>query len=820
MGQGLWRRGGGVSQRVFRGKYEVWANILWQAPPRYKPGAGAAGAQGAGGSRAPDKQAKAMTTASAQAPAAMKRSRRPRFGAGVYRPIMVLAAAVLTVLALVVGVLVSQFDAVSRQAQIQTAQQGYRNRLAEYAAYVTSRAECDEAVRHLAWRFDRGWAERELGHYLFVRHGIEQVFVLDARDRPVFAAERGVGAALGLYRPPLADAVADVLPKLRAEEAAVLRAGGNAAGPVRAGNIVFVDGRLLIVSVALVRPDPGHAVRMEARAPVVVGVTPLDAGVLARFGVRRQVKDLAVSDDLGEKSGRAVLPLLDARGRAVAALVWTPRRPGSELFAALEGPLVAMLLILLLLGWSLVRQTARYARGLILSEARARHLAQHDALTGLPNRALMLERLGQLRAQAARQAPDAETMAVLCLDLDRFKEVNDTLGHPAGDALIRAVAKRLAGLLRESDTVARLGGDEFVILQPHTQAAGAAHLAERIIHAFARPFDSDGHRVEIGCSIGITLISDPKIPATEVLRQADLALYSSKEKGRNRATFFETEMDAALRMRHQLEIDLREALAEDLLHMVYQPQVDEAGRIVGAEALVRWNHPHKGMIAPTIFVQLAEECGLIAQLGDYIVRRVFADTCEWRGITIAINVSALQLRAPGFMASVARLMAQYAIDPSCYEFEITETVLLGDDAATRDNIAVLKQEGFTIALDDFGTGYSSLSSLQRFAVDRIKIDRSFVRNLDQDDAEAVRLVAAVIGLGHALDLDVIAEGVETISQRDQLVASGCLRFQGFLYARPLPPEEVVAMVTEGRRLGPGAGAAAGLCVVRASGGAR
>jgi len=762
-----------------------------------------------------------MTTASAIAPGAKREPDGRRPGAGAYRPVMVLAAAVLAVLSLAMGVLVSQFDAVSRQAQIQTAQQGYRNRLAEYAAYVESRAECDEAVRHLAWRLDRGWAERELAHYLFVRHGIEQVFVLDARDRPVFAAERGVGASLGLYRQPLADAVADVLPRLRAEEAAMLRAGlragGSARAPMQMGNIVMMDGRLLILSVALVRPDPGHALPMEARAPVVVGAAPLDAGVLARFDMRRQVQDLAVSDDSGERSGQVVLPLRDARGRAVAALVWTPRRPGSELFAALEGPLVAMVVILLLLGWSMVRQTARYARGLILSEARARHLAQHDALTGLPNRALMLERLGQLRALAARQSLD---MAVLCLDLDRFKEVNDTLGHPAGDALIRAVAKRLAGLLRESDTVARLGGDEFVILQPHTQAAGAAHLAERIIHAFARPFDSDGHRVEIGCSIGITLISDPKIPATEVLRQADLALYCSKEKGRNRATFFETEMDAALRMRHQLEIDLREALAEDLLHMVYQPQVDEAGRIVGAEALVRWNHPQKGMIAPTIFVQLAEECGLIAQLGDYIVRRVFADTCEWRGITIAINVSALQLRAPGFMASVARLMAQYAIDPSCYEFEITETVLLGDDAATRDNIAVLKQEGFTIALDDFGTGYSSLSSLQRFAVDRIKIDRSFVRNLDQDDAEAVRLVAAVIGLGHALDLDVIAEGVETISQRDQLVASGCLRFQGFLYARPLPPEEVVAMVAEGRRLGPMAGAAAGLCAVRASGGAR
>jgi len=385
-------------------------------------------------------------------------------------------------------------------------------------------------------------------------------------------------------------------------------------------------------------------------------------------------------------------------------------------------------------------------------------------------------------------------VAVHCIDLDRFKEVNDTLGHPAGDALIRAAARRLAGIVRDSDTVARLGGDEFVILQSHTIAPGAAHLAERIINAFARPFDIDGQTVEIGCSIGITLISDPEIPASEVLRQADLALYSSKEKGRNCATFFEPEMDAALRMRRQLETDLREALAEEMLHMVYQPQFDAQGHVVGAEALVRWEHREKGMIPPSTFVLLAEESGLIGQLGDFIMKRVFEETGNIADVPVAINVSALQLRMPSFIATVTRLVAENDVCPSNYEFEITETVLLGDDAATRDSIAVLKQEGFSIALDDFGTGYSSLSSLQRFAVDKIKIDRAFVRNLDQNDRDAVTLVDAIIHLARALDLDVIAEGVETEAQRDRLIACGCNSFQGFLFSRPISAADLRALI--------------------------
>ncbi|WDF71443.1 putative bifunctional diguanylate cyclase/phosphodiesterase [Novosphingobium sp. KACC 22771] len=724
-----------------------------------------------------------------------KTPRAEKAGAGVYGPVIALAVGVLAVLSLVVSVMVNQFDDVALSMQTQTAERGYRNRLTNFAAMVQPRLESGDALRHLTGTFDPAWVESNLARYFLDRNNITRLIVVDGRNRPVFFAVDGHRVDPGAISPAYAAAMAGLLSQTRIAEATIPASKVDALpAPIQFTNILFSDNQLYIMTSTLVRARAG-----AVGAPVVVTMAPVDHSVLSIFGVGKMVNNFRVTTDLNTDSKTAVLPLQDLSGKVVAGLAWDRRNPGSDLLVRLMWPMVAMLLLLLLLGASLARQTHRYARGLILSEARARHLAFHDTLTQLPNRALMFERLNQLRSLARRSGMD---VAVLCLDLDRFKEVNDTLGHPAGDTLIRAAARRLSDMLRETDTVARLGGDEFVILQPHSGAAGAAHLSERIINAFSRPFDIDGQMVEIGCSIGITIINDPEISASEVLRQADLALYCSKEKGRNRATFFETEMDVALRVRRQLEMDLREALNEDMLHMVYQPQVDAYGRMRGVEALVRWNHPEKGLIPPNAFVVLAEESGLIAQLGAFIVGRVFAETRNWHGVPVAINVSALQLRTPNFMTMISRLVAEHAIDPRQYEFEITETVLLGDDAATRDNIATLKQEGFAIALDDFGTGYSSLSSLQRFAVDRIKIDRAFVRNLDDEDEDAVRLIQAIIQLAQALDLDVIAEGVETEGQRARLLQCGCDQFQGFLFSRPISAEAVAQLIETPAPLGP------------------
>ena len=536
--------------------------------------------------------------------------------------------------------------------------------------------------------------------------------------------------------------------------------------------------------------DNGH-IWLVAGTPLphgwLVAARPVDNSLVIALGARFSLPDFKI-DKFPDSA--ASVPLNDARGQTIGALSWDPRAAGRAVLAQMALPL---LLLLMVLGYSAIlvlRRTSAMASDLITSEAQARHLAYHDTLTQLPNRALMYYRLKSLLMLSRRYYSE---IAVHCLDLDRFKEVNDTLGHPAGDELIQQVAQRLLEICRESDTVARLGGDEFIVLQPEASGSGASHLAERILKSFEEPFELSFGTVEVGCSIGVTVITDPEMEPTEALRQADLALYGSKERGRNRVTFFEPDMDAALRMRRALETDLRHALANGALTMVYQPQVDENGDVASLEALVRWDHPEKGPIPPSIFVPLAEESGLILDLGEFIFDRVLAETANWGATRVAINVSTLQLKSPMFMSTVTRAVATHHADPMRYEIEVTEAALQGYDGITRDNLLMLKQEGFTIALDDFGTGYSTLNSLKRFMIDRIKIDRSFVHNLGAG-AEAEALVEAIVKLSRAMQLGVVAEGVETEAQRTRLAARGCDFFQGYLLSHPLPADAIVPLL--------------------------
>jgi len=552
---------------------------------------------------------------------------------------------------------------------------------------------------------------------------------------------------------------------------------GHGLPPMR---MVAMGGQLQMVFAARTAPN--------RKAPMIEAVVPIDAAMLQRFGQHHRMRGLQALAGTGADD--QALILRDAQGQVVGHLVWNHADPLRDLRMRLPAILLFFASIYGLMVMYVWRQSSDIATDLLASEAQARHLAFHDMLTGMPNRAMMFDRLGQLLARSKRTYMET---AVHCLDLDRFKEVNDLLGHHAGDELIRQVAEKVTALCRDSDTVARLGGDEFVILQPDTNAAGASHLAERVLKLFETPFVLEAGTVEVGVSIGVTLITDPEIEPAEAMRQADLGLYGSKEGGRNRVTFFEPDMDAALRMRRGLENDLRYALAHGGLEMAYQPQQDAHGNVAAMEALVRWNHDERGSIAPSIFVPLCEETGLILDLGDYIFRRVFEETRDWEDMRVAINVSALQLRSPMFMGTLTRLVAEFRVDPSRYEIEITETALLGDCITTRNNIIMLKQEGFSIALDDFGTGMSSLNMLKRFEVDKIKIDRSFIHNLEAN-AEAETLVDAIVKLGRALKLDIVAEGVETEHQRERLSACGCHNFQGYLFARPMAASELGAIL--------------------------
>ena len=425
-------------------------------------------------------------------------------------------------------------------------------------------------------------------------------------------------------------------------------------------------------------------------------------------------------------------------------------------------------------------------------------LASHDPLTGLPNRVLFQDRLE--RVLAGRRAGDGPA-AVLCLDLDRFKDVNDTLGHAAGDLLLRRVTQRLESCIRRSDTLARLGGDEFAILRPGEVRLDATEaLARRIVALLAEPVDLDGQEVLVGASVGIAL-ADGGDPG-QLLQNADLALYRAKAEGRGTFRFFEEEMNLRLRERRALEHDLRRGLADRQFHLHYQPQVDLVGmRMVGVEALLRWSHPERGEVPPASFIPLAEETGLILPLGEWVLRTACARACAWPSLRLAINLSPAQFRQPGLAELVARVLQETGFEPGRLELEITEGVLLNDTDATLATLAALRALGVRIAMDDFGTGYSSLAYLRRFPFDKIKIDRSFVAHLGAPDADAI--VRTIISLGRTLGMRANAEGVETAEQAARLRAEGCEEVQGYHFGRPLPPAVIDGLMRSVGGLGAG-----------------
>jgi len=439
---------------------------------------------------------------------------------------------------------------------------------------------------------------------------------------------------------------------------------------------------------------------------------------------------------------------------------------------------------------NLKQQTEERAR----AEALVTHMARHDALTLLPNRVLFRENLKLELQRVRREHP----LAVLCLDLDNFKSVNDTLGHPIGDALLKAVADRLARCLSESDTVARLGGDEFAIVQAAgAQPVAATMLAQSLIDALAAPYEVDGHTVVVGTSIGIALAPNDGGDPDEVLKNADMALYRAKAEGRGTYRFFEAAMDAEMQARRLLELDLRAALAREEFELHYQPLVDlTAARLSGFEALLRWNHPERGLVPPAAFIPLAEEIGAITAIGAWVLKQACAEAARWpNDLTVAVNLSPVQFKNRALMLDVVAALGASGLAASRVELEITEAVMLQDTEATLATLSQLKALGVRISMDDFGTGYSSLSYLRKFPFDKIKIDQSFIRDL-ATRPESMAIVRAVAGLGSTLGIATTAEGVETLEQLKAVKQEGCTQVQGFLLGRPKPASAIPALLLE------------------------
>ncbi|WP_448097623.1 bifunctional diguanylate cyclase/phosphodiesterase [Luteibacter yeojuensis] len=426
------------------------------------------------------------------------------------------------------------------------------------------------------------------------------------------------------------------------------------------------------------------------------------------------------------------------------------------------------------------------------AQARIAYLAHHDALTGLANRSLFHDRL-QI---AVTDAHRGRRSALLCVDLDRFKDVNDTLGHPTGDALLIAVTGRLKGILRETDLVARLGGDEFaILLGSERQPDDASSIAGRIIDAIKEPYELDGHSIVIGASIGVVVIDDLAPGTDRLLQNADLALYRAKGEGKGRYCFFEADMDVRMQLRRQLELDLRAALSRGEFVVHYQPMIEvQSGKLSGFEALLRWEHPSRGLLMPMDFFDLAEEIGLLIPLGRWILEQACRDACSWpERLRVAVNVSASQLAHPRLHEMVENALAASQLAPTRLELEITENALLANIEAASATLLKLKVSGVAIVMDDFGTGYSSLGYLRAFPFDKVKIDKSFVRNLGPS-AEGNVLISAISQLCARLGIGTTVEGIETAVQLAHIKEEACTEAQGYLFGEALPADGLAAFI--------------------------
>jgi diguanylate cyclase (GGDEF)-like protein len=422
---------------------------------------------------------------------------------------------------------------------------------------------------------------------------------------------------------------------------------------------------------------------------------------------------------------------------------------------------------------------------------RIAHMAHHDPLTGLPNRAAFGTRLAMV---LERSAAERSKFAILCIDLDRFKEINDLFGHSAGDLVLREVSERLV-TAANGQFIGRLGGDEFtIIVQDSQQQTPGASIAESVLSAMSENLEIEGHRIAVGVSVGVAIYPDDGLDAATLLSNADAALYRAKAEGRGTIRFFAVEMDQQLRQKRSLQHDLRCAVERGELRLFYQPQASTSGEVTGFEALARWQHPKRGLVPPAEFIPIAEESSLIISIGEWVLREACAEAASWpRPLQIAVNLSPAQFRQGDLPTSVHSILLQTGLSPSRLELEITEGVLIGDFTRALSILRRLKALGVRIAMDDFGTGYSSLSYLQSFPFDKIKIDRSFITNV-QSNHQSAAIVRAVIGLARGLEVPVVAEGVETTAQLDFLAREFCSEIQGYLIGKPSPISSYANMV--------------------------
>ncbi|WP_101339877.1 bifunctional diguanylate cyclase/phosphodiesterase [Cereibacter azotoformans] len=720
---------------------------------------------------------------------------RPR--SSVSLSAQLVAAILISCLIATISVLFLSFTAVRAvDADAEARQLRFANRsIEEEARRIVSEQQVstvwNEAVDRVK-AVDHDWMENNLGAWMHQQYGHDESYVVDTGNHPIHLAREGMtvrpGPAAALP-PPLAELAQD----LRSEMQRATRDEADSTPDIAdlsLSRFLLLNGKPALAGIVPIVPDKPDLTQRAGTEYLHLAIQFADADMAERFSSTFEFDGAAFSVSPGPED-RLSVPVRDAAGDAIAWFVWRADRPGHRLVDEML-PVVTLFAAFGagLLAW-LLRRLWSASRRLHQSEEEARYLAMHDPLAGIPNRTLFEDRLDQALKAEKRGGPP---VALLCLDLDRFKAINDTLGHPAGDELIRQMAGRLCSHVRETDTVARLGGDEFgVILIGMGSEETLARYCSGLIHLLSAPCDLKTGQVQISASIGAACAARFDGEMEALMQSADAALYRAKADGRGRFCIATPEMNDMFRLRHEIERDLRRAVAEGgQFQVLYQPIFDAEGGMVAAEALVRWTHPVRGVLGPESFIGIAEDTGLIEPIGLWVLDQACVLAATSGLPKISVNVSPIQLRRAGFAEEVLARLAAHRLPGHRLELEVTEKRALDTGSETLSNFDRLRAAGVSIALDDFATGQSLLRYVRDYQIDTIKIDRSFVARLGSGDGTD-QIVRAILDLGRAMGIEVTAEGVENAAQREALLGMGCHVFQGFLLGRPMDALRLAAL---------------------------
>jgi diguanylate cyclase (GGDEF)-like protein len=728
------------------------------------------------------------------------------------RRLTLVIGAVLTFFGLLLLAVVAYAGWSANRTAIERERQLVENALDQSVSRVLNEEKAiawwDDAVINAQSRpLDLEWIETNIGVYFYETYGHDEMYLVDGDNRSIYA---NIGGELQRHPAVAYSRRANVLDQVvrgargQRDEGLRLRDAAFTADQQRysfllgaedaswSGHILTVGGQPAVVSAMAIVPSVDAEV-LVGEPHLMVSIVHMDEDFMAAVGRTLLMPDLTLSSGPLGLDGVVSEPFLADDGTPIGYLNWTPRQPGNFLLFFIL-PLVAIGVIGAgWLTWTMIGRLKRASTDLAEREEQSRHQALHDALSGLPNRHHFVNRL-QEQLDALIQQRNNGRVVVAYIDVDRFKDINDTMGHQAGDALIAAVAQRLQGSIAPEDFLSRFGGDEFAVVCRANRPEAADELAQRLRTAFEESFDVYGQHIRMTASIGLSMAPDHGGSPEELMRNADIALYQGKNKGRDCAMMFSADMAAEVEQRREIELELHAALEGKSLQLHYQPLVSCAGgRVTGVEALLRWKHPTKGDISPAVFVPIAEEAGLMPALGAFVLERAFEEAKLWPALDVAINLSPVQFRHVDLPELLTELKDRYDIDPRRIVLEITEGVLMETSDRNRQILDSVRGMGFKVALDDFGTGYSSLRYLCDFRFDKIKIDRAFVTGI-HERKRAMTIIQSVVTLGRGLGMEIVAEGVETEAEASVMRLVGVTELQGFFFSPAVPAAAVADLV--------------------------